>query len=94
MPILLFSWKKISAEIQKTISANDIIMIILSRPGRIAWRLGFERMPTHLVKQFSTYNMISVYPRFHSDDIEDETDYFKRRTHAAKIQFPNLTSYF
>jgi Kef-type K+ transport system membrane component KefB len=74
----IVSWKKISAEIRQSIAANDIIIILLSRPGRIAWRLGFERMPAHLVKQFPTYNVISVYPRFHSDDIEDETDYFKK----------------
>lgn len=72
------SWKKIHSALQKVISPNDLIIMILSRPGRIAWRLIFERMPENIVKIFPNHNFIAVFPYFNPQDVYLEKEYFSQ----------------
>jgi len=72
--IEIISWKKIIEILKENIEVNDLIMPMIARPGRLAWRLSFERLPQQLNTQFQTNNIITVYPYYNLEDYDYEAD--------------------
>ncbi len=56
------SWKKICGSIGKMIKNDDMIVQMLARPGKPAWRLSFEKMTLTLRHNFDKNNLIVIYP--------------------------------
>jgi Kef-type K+ transport system membrane component KefB/mannitol/fructose-specific phosphotransferase system IIA component (Ntr-type) len=59
---LVNSWKGIDRLFDTMLSENDMIIQLLARPGQLAWRLSFDRLPHELATRFSRTNLIAVYP--------------------------------
>ncbi|HDS09915.1 MAG TPA: sodium/hydrogen exchanger, partial [Firmicutes bacterium] len=91
----VYSWKKISDRLREVVKENDMIMQLVSRKGKPAWRSIFDRMPYQLKQNFPDNNLMVVYPYFSVDDVEFEKEYFTQqptllRTIPEKNFFFNL----
>ncbi|MDD3052368.1 MAG: PTS sugar transporter subunit IIA, partial [Candidatus Cloacimonetes bacterium] len=69
------SWKTIFSEVDNVITNNDMIIQMLARPGRVAWRMSFEKMLFELRDRFQQNNLLAVYPYVNQEeyDLEAET---------------------
>ncbi len=70
------SWKNLCRELHKTVSQNDMFIQMISRQGRIAWRLSFDQMPYRIKQNFPDNNLIVVYPYYHPEEYEDTSEIF------------------
>jgi len=70
------SWKFIVEAMKKCVKSTDMLIQLIARPGRPAWRLSFDRMPSNLKNNFSNNNMLVVYPYYHTDDYENDKEFF------------------
>jgi len=83
------SWKLILSTLEKCVKDTDMLIQLIARPGRPAWRLSFDRMPYSLKNKFSKNNMIAVYPYYHTDDVDSDKEFFCNELALLKKIPPN-----
>ncbi len=66
--VTVTSWKSIVADLGDSVSPEDLIMQMIARQGRPAWRLFFDRMPYRIKQSFPGNNIIAVYPYHHMEE--------------------------
>lgn len=70
------SWKAIYSQLQGTLAIEDMIVQMISRQGRIAWRLTFDQMPYRIKQTFPENSLLVVYPYYHPEEYVDTGDIF------------------
>lgn len=74
--IHISSWKRITEDIKKIISGKDMLIQMIAREGRLAWRMSFDQLPYKLKQSFSNNNLLVVYPYYHIEDSEIDTELY------------------
>jgi Kef-type K+ transport system membrane component KefB/mannitol/fructose-specific phosphotransferase system IIA component (Ntr-type) len=80
------TWKTITAILENTVSANDIIVQIAARQEEIGWRLDFEKLIYKVAEIYKNNNFIVIYPySYIGNDIDDIDDSLKNETLISKL---------
>lgn len=56
------SWSRIARFLRDNYRVMDLVILVSSRRGSVAWRPGFERLPRQIIQMFNPDNLIIVYP--------------------------------
>ena len=59
---LVKNWGKVTDIIASLYNDQDLVILVSSRRGGVAWQPSFERLPAHIISQVKPENFIIVYP--------------------------------
>ncbi len=59
---LVRSWSQVTEHIDKLYKKNDLVILVSSRRGGIAWQPNFEKLPAQIITKVQPDNFIIVYP--------------------------------
>ena len=56
------NWNKVTDTIASLYNDQDLVILVSSRRGGVAWQPSFERLPAYVINQVKPENFIIVYP--------------------------------
>lgn len=87
--IEVISWKKIIKHMESKVRNSDLVVQLIARTGRLAWRMEFDRLPNKLKNNFGGNNIIVVYPFVHTDEDALQLDFLSNEIKLLKGILPN-----
>lgn len=88
--IALKSFKRITEEIEKIISPNDLIVQMCARNWEISWRLDFEKLSYSLPVDFKNHSFIGLYPYSFDEEDKETTQIFIKDEFFKSIEPQDL----
>jgi Kef-type K+ transport system membrane component KefB/mannitol/fructose-specific phosphotransferase system IIA component (Ntr-type) len=59
---LVKNWNRVADNISSLYNDQDLVILVSSRRGGVAWQPSFERLPAYVINQVKPENFIIVYP--------------------------------
>lgn len=77
-------WSSLMPRLQSVVHGDDMLVLLSTREGRLAWTPDLSRLPRRLVDQFPSQNLVI----FHPAEVTAETAWFSSGSAAAQTPEP------